>query len=620
MSFRRVSWVAAIALAALFDLSCGQVYRPVVIPINVTPPNTANFHAVFGISANVPSNPGTALQIDVSGDTDIGQAKMGINPTHAAVLPNNSRVFVASAGASLCAGGTDVVTAFFPASDSSTATGLGSTTTFALPNVGTTQSSAITNISEVGNLVNVTLSAPLSTVATAQIVVSGVVIPGNPPNPFAYDGCFPIYSLSGTTLSYVNPVLNLPPVGPPATTVGLATVPAFCQYLPDYVATTQTNAVYVANYGAEGDPNCNLSSTDSIVTLSPASNSISNLVYLPPGAHPVAMVETPDTQNLYVLSQGSNSVLDLSPTDLSTIITIPVGNQPAWAVSRPDGRRVYVVTQGDGQLYTIDTVANMLIPQPPQPVGGAGANFVLYDKSRNRLYVTNPTAGAVYVFDATTDPPTPLGSATGKISIPAPQIASPVSTVCATYTCSYSTPMPVSVAALPDGSRFYVASYVTGTATSSTGSTTCPDANATAPAGCIIPQVTVFDAASLTVKKTIFPLLSPVTATSGTTTTTTYPFAVAPVTFCSPVATYTPAAARFRMSAAAAPDSSRVYSSLCDGGLVAIVNTTTSTVAAGGTNAPDQLVTDLPAPVGAGPPQSNQQPPLQNPVFLLTGQ
>jgi YVTN family beta-propeller protein len=330
------------------------------------------------------------------------------------------------------------------------------------------------------------------------------------------------------------------------------------------------------------------------------------------------MVETPDIQNLYVLSQGSNSVIDLSPTDLSTITTIPVGNQPAWAVSRLDGRRVYVVTEGDGMLYTINTVTNSVIPQSPQSVGGVGANYVLYDKSRNRLYVTNPTAGAVYVFDATTDPPTPLGSATGKISIPAPQIAAPLSTVCTSYTCSYTAPMPVSVAALPDGSRFYVASYLTGTATSSSD---CPDTSVTAaPTGCIIPQVTVFDAASLTIKTNIFPLLSPVTTISGTTTTTTNPFALAPATFCAPVATYTTASARFRMSAVAAPDSSRVYSSLCDGGLVAIVNTTTSTIAAGGTNTPDQLVTDLPAPIGSGPPQSNQQPPLQNPVFLLTGQ
>ena len=633
MSFRRVGWVVAIALAALFDLSCGQVYRPVVIPINITPPNTANFHAVFGISANVLFTPGTALQIDVSGDTDIGQANMGINPTHAAILPNNSRVFVANAGGNLCGGGTDVVSAFFPASDSSISTGLGTTTTFSMPNVGTIQPSAIAinAISEAGNLVTVSLTGPLPNATVgSQVLIQNVVIPPPPPPlppppPFAYNGCFKIVTLNGATFQYVNPNSSLL-----AGSGGTATLPTFCPYLPDYVATSQTSAVYVANYGAEGDPNCNLSSTDSIVALNPVSNSISNLVYLPPGAHPVAMVETPDAQNLYVLNQGSNSVLNLSPTDLSTYAPqISVGNLPTWAVSRPDGRRVYVVTQGDGKLYTINTITNALIPQPPQPVGGAGANYVLYDKSRNRLYVTNPTAGELYVFDATTDPPTPLcalgsqgvvcptGGPTG-IPIPAPQIAAPLSTVCGTYTCSYSAPMPVSVAALPDGSRFYVASYVVGTATSSSD---CPDVNVTvAPTGCIIPQVTVFDAASLTVKTNIFPLLPPAAKTSGTSTTTTYPFAVERLPFCDSVTPYTPAAARFRMSAVAAPDSSRVYSSLCDGGLVAIVNTTTSTVAAGGTNAPDTLVTDLPTPFGSGPPQANQEPLPQNPVFLLTGQ
>src|ERR1700688_4067736 len=97
MSFRRVGWVAAVALATLLEISCGQVYRPVVIPISITPPSPANFHAVFSINANVPFNQGTASQIDVSGDTAIGTVNVGVNPTHAAVLPNNSRVFVASA-------------------------------------------------------------------------------------------------------------------------------------------------------------------------------------------------------------------------------------------------------------------------------------------------------------------------------------------------------------------------------------------------------------------------------------------------------------------------------------------------------------------------------------------
>src|SRR6202166_5379793 len=170
MSFRRVGWVAAIALATWLEISCGQVYRPVVIPVSITPPNPANFHAVFGISANVPFNPGTALQIDVSGDTSIGVANVGVNPPHAVILPNNSRVFVASAG-SLFAGDTDVFTAFFPAAGSSTATGVSTTTTFTLPNVGP-----------------------------------------------------------------INPATNLP---------------FRCSYLPDFVATSQTTSVFVANYGEE---------------------------------------------------------------------------------------------------------------------------------------------------------------------------------------------------------------------------------------------------------------------------------------------------------------------------------------------------------------------------------
>ena len=309
MSFRRVGWVAVVALATWL-LSCGQVYRPVVIPISVTPPNSANYHAVFGISANVPFNQGTALQIDVSGDSDIGQANMGVNPTHAAILPNNSRVFVASAG-SLYPGDTDVVTAFFPASNGSVATGLGTPTTFSFPNIA---------------------------------------------GPF------------------------------------------ICSYLPDFVATSQATSVFVANYGVENDPTCNFTSTDSVALLNPSENSITNIQYLPAGTHPVAMVETPDTVNLYVLNQGSNTVADLSPQDLSTLATIPVGNTPAWAAVRPDSQRVYVVTQGDGQLYTIRTDTNVVIPGSPQSVGGAGANFVTYDKSRNRLYVTNPNAGVCVCF------------------------------------------------------------------------------------------------------------------------------------------------------------------------------------------------------------------------------
>jgi DNA-binding beta-propeller fold protein YncE len=651
MNFRRVGWVAAITLATWLELSCGQVYRPVVIPVNTTPPNPANFHAVFGISANAPFNPGTALQIDVSGDSDIGVANMGVNPTHAAILPNHSRVIVASAG-SLFPGDADVVTAFAPAASSSTATGLGPPLTFTLPNVGADQSSGIVSISEApppGTLVTMTLSAPLiNAQALGLIVISGVVIPPGtppipgcpPPAPSGYDGSFSILSVNGTTITFSDPISCLTPISTPG---GAATVPIplFCRYLPDFVSAS-ASAVYVANFGDENGTHCNLSSTDSVAVLNPAQNTIGNIAYLPAGAHPVAMVETPDSQNLYVVNQGNDTVADLSPADLTIIktISLPGGSTPIWAVARADNRRVYVLTQGDGNLVPIDTATNTVLQSQTNLAVGVGANFILYDANLNRLYVTNPSAGTVSVFSASggVDPggtPNDTPKLMATLTISAPSFGLPVGTVCGSYTCTYGPVMPVSVAALPDGSRFYVTSYLTGTATCAAADTcyspanppppTCPDSNVTAPAGCIIPQVTVFDARNLTVKTTIFPLLPPVAVATSTTTTTVYPFALAPVAFCAPVVPYTltagqPPSARFRMSAAAAADSSRVYASMCDGGAVAIINTTTSSIATGGTNTPDTLVTNLPAPFSAGPPQSNGIPLPQNPVFLLTGQ
>ncbi len=500
MSVRRVSALALLAVATIIEISCGDVYRPVVLPINPTPPNPSGFHAVFAISNNVPFNSGAAFQIDVSGDTNIGQANMGWNPTHAAILPANNRVFVASAG-SLYTGGADVVTAFTPAANSPLGTGLGTPTTFTFPNVGPT---------------------------------------------------------------------------------GSGGVPAWvCSYLPDFVTTTQSNSVYVANYGVDNDPGClpNLSSTDSVAVLIPSSGAMTNVAYLPAGSHPVALAETPNAQHLYAVNQGNGTVVDLSPTDLSIQATISVGATPVWAVARNDNQRVYVLTQGDGTLVAIDTATDTVKSTISV---GAGANFVLFEPHLNRLYVTNPspTNGGVYVFSATGGPnDTPVLLSYINMTLGA-------NPPCA-VACS-----PVSVAALPDGSRFYVASYI--------AQSNCSDANVGTTSPCIIPMLTVFDALSMTPKQPTSNLLAPsyslplLTAPHFSATQ----YAVSPVASCAPAPTYTPSTIRFRMFAAAAADSSHVYVSICDAGAIADVRTTTSTISAGGSNAPDSLITDIPTPLG----------------------
>jgi hypothetical protein len=622
MTVRRVGWLAAMFVAIVTWMSCGETYRPVVIPIANTPPNPANFHAVFGINNNVAPNPGTALQIDVSGDSDIGQANMGINPTHAAILPNNSRIFVTSAGSTamngaVLAGNPDVVTSFAPAIGSSVATGLGNPVTFTLPNTGPNQSSAITTIVQAlptdpdPNLVTVTLANALQQAAAGgQIIISGVVIPGVT-NPGAYNGNFIILSVSGTIITYDDPITNLPQA-----TGGSASVPlpSYCSYQPDFVTTTQTGAVYVANYGVETPaigsgvtPSCTLPSTDSVAALNVVNNSITKIQYLAAGSHPILMAETPNGQNLFVVTQGDGTnptnVLNLSTTDLSTTATITIGPNPAWIASRPDGQQVYVVTAGDGQLYTIQA-DNSVTSQPV----GAGANFVLYDKGLNRLYVTSPavstgTNGLVYVFSATGSSPTQPPTQLAAVSVP------PVPKCIATNS-GCGPVIPVSVAALPDGSRFYVASYQT--------QSPCSDPNA-GTGSCIIPMVTVFDAGTFAIRSASSSIFG-----SELSLFTSPPFAVGQyavpeVTACKPVPVYSPSSTRFRLFATAAADSSRVYVSICDAGAIASITTTTSTVTQG-TNQSDRLVIDLLAPLSAGSIGGSTQTPPQSPVFLLAGQ
>src|ERR1700689_3643546 len=114
MSFRNKGWMAATVLAILICVACGQIYRPVVIPINNIPPSPGDFHAVFSLNTNAfygldpaPTlvyGPGSAMQIDVGGDTDVGIATLvdgtvsGANPTHATSLPDFNRAFVAGPG------------------------------------------------------------------------------------------------------------------------------------------------------------------------------------------------------------------------------------------------------------------------------------------------------------------------------------------------------------------------------------------------------------------------------------------------------------------------------------------------------------------------------------------
>jgi DNA-binding beta-propeller fold protein YncE len=494
---------------------------------------------------------------------------------------------VASAGSAV--GGTDAVAAFSPAFQSTSGSGFSQVNTIGLP----AQTATIAAISEAGNTVTVTLATPLSNLPVGYtIVVAGVVIPScvQPTcNPLAYDGSFPLASIdgTGTIVTYAGTA------GLPAPLAG-GTVTFSPE--PVFLASTQNNAMYVANY--------NFNSVSAISTSS--TSFVSNSA--PVGVHPVALAEMPNATKLYVANQGSNTVSSLNVANLSPNVVTNAsgnafsGNTPVWVVARGDNQKVYVLTEGDGQLVTVDTATDMVSSSLPV---GIGANFMVLDPNLNRLYVVNPATASVYVFSDTGGP-----NDTPTLLTPTPLTITGLSGTTTPACAGCAAPVPVSVTALADGSRFYVASYQI--------STPCSDADVSA-ASCIVPLLTVFDAASLTPKYG-----SASTLTLLATPFATGQFAVPLVDYCAaPIwpAVYTPVAARFRIFTAASVDSSHVYVGLCDAGtvadIIAVGNNTNNT---GAGIAADTLIADLPTAYSSGAAQANGEPPTQNPMFLLAGQ
>ncbi len=266
-----------------------------------------------------------------------------------------------------------------------------------------------------------------------------------------------------------------------------------------------------------------------VAAISTATNVVTNNIVL--GFSPIVLAETPDAKKLYAVGGGNGAV--------------------SWVVTRSDSQRAYVLNQGTGKVTVIDTSSDAVLGSVSV---GAGANFMLYDKTRSRLYVTNPTANTVTALDASVDPTNPPNP---------PLFVVPVAA------------NPLSVAALADGSRIYVASVVVsgGSATS---------------------QITVINASDGSVRTTI-PLSTVGIDTANPTG------CGAPNPFAQPLA-------RFRVFVAASADSSRVYVTNCDAGNTTIIRT-----------ADDTEVLDVPAPLSDFPTQNGANPPPQNPVFVLAG-
>ena len=347
-------------------------------------------------------------------------------------------------------------------------------------------------------------------------------------------GLMPVHAavvLSGTRVYVANSVDDTVSAFSPTSPTPVITISLPAGSAPSFVATAENASVYVANFG-----------NNTVSAIEMGNNVIEAPIYgIPVGVHPVGLAETPNLQKLYVANRGNagagGSVTSINPVDRS--VNPPIANatwvSPVSVAARSDGNRAYVLDQGSGLVSAIDTASEASRHEWGHSVSvGVGANFMLYDPSRNRLYVSNPVANTVTYLEASTD-----------------ALAATVLSVA----------NPVSVAALPDGTRAYISS-------------------ASVSGGNVTSRVTVINASGGSVKSTI-PL---------TTVTVAQRCGSNPS----------------ELSIAAAADSTRVYVGNCDAGNVAIIQTLS-----------DAMVLQMPAPQSAT--FKNGAPLPQNPVFVVAG-
>jgi len=90
---KRFLWLGFVLCLYLICSGCGDTFRPIIIPNPPTFPNPKAAHTVVAINDNGMFTPGSAMVVDVSGDTDVSVVNVSLAPVHA-VQQTASQVLV----------------------------------------------------------------------------------------------------------------------------------------------------------------------------------------------------------------------------------------------------------------------------------------------------------------------------------------------------------------------------------------------------------------------------------------------------------------------------------------------------------------------------------------------
>jgi YVTN family beta-propeller protein len=386
MRLNRAAVLAGLLIPVLLMISCGDTFRPVANPL----PGSGGDPQRLTMSVTVADNggnPGTATNINVSGDTNIGQLSLGRNPVHAG-LQSNFRVFVANQG--------DDTLSQFSALQPQTAPvtitlPVGSNPVFAHSTEGANMYVAEPGTDMVGVIAGNALQAEVavgsnpvalaetpdgrklyvvnngsndvSVMTTSDRTVSGPIAVGSSP-------VWAVMSTDGALLFVVNQGSNSVSVIDTATDTNIATIPVGAG--PNFAAYDQSlRRLYVTNRAGNSLSIIKADVTPPVELVAPVSVAAAPCN----GSTPVALTALPDGSRVYVANQGSNNVCVLSTTSNLFIRSIGVGTAPAAIGSSFDSTKVHVAHAGGGTatdtggtsvIRTVDDTVAVTIPAPKQ--------------------------------------------------------------------------------------------------------------------------------------------------------------------------------------------------------------------------------------------------------------
>lgn len=378
---------------------CGDVFRPVANPIPGPTTDPRNFHVAFVVSQNAVGNPGSGMQIDVSGDSNVGVVKAGQQPIFAALDRGGNRVFVSNSDGS--------ISSFTPAGLLGS---IGSPSTITLPpgmvpgylfsTEAATMYAATSPVIPPPSPAPPCAGSAVLAISSNALTIDNIMCVGTNPTVLTEtpDGR-KLYSVnSDGTVSSINTVDKT--VNPPIT----FTTPVWA------VASLDNSQVFVLEAtGAIWSIN---TLTDQ-PTLATAATTTSNFMALET-THNRLYVTSPGSPSTLRILDASNAVL---PPVTATPLPLPAGTTPVMVSFLPNGNAAYVLSMAgtDPVVTVINTSSNTITstinlpsatanPGAVAACNATGHPFTMAVSGNGaRLYVTNCYSSSTNIVDTSTN-------------------------------------------------------------------------------------------------------------------------------------------------------------------------------------------------------------------------